>query len=532
MRSRLFSLWRRRTAADDSRSPADRRRLPAFLGSFTWQMAVGAVAVSAGATLLIALLINVLVWTQFEGYLRQNLQDRVNGMAASLASTYRPGQGWAPDVITGLTHWTMMEDLQAQLLETDGRLVWDSVTAVDEMNFLPVPGHVPGRAPEDLPQQVQAPVTVHGKQVGVLVVRAAGVGGIFSEHDLQFRRTVNQWLAVAVVLVSGVALLFSLVVAQNLTQPLQQLNRLAQLMKSGNWHLRVEPSGATEVAELAASLNGLAESLERQEELRRRLTSDVAHELRTPIANVRSHLQAMVDGVWDPSQPRLQACLDEVLRLVGLVGNLERLTQAEAASLRPDLEPVSLNDVAAHTVEFFSALARERDVSLTWNGGPAPAGAPAGSGANARRREQVEAVVMADRNRLQQVMANLLSNALKFTPAGGSVTVSVLPWDKERKEGGLAVTDTGPGIPAEEIPLIFERFYRGDKSRTRTTGGAGLGLAIVQALVKAIHGRLEVQSEVGKGSTFTVWVPLVEASERGGRVSGGDEPPKAKGVES
>lgn len=495
-----------------------RSRVPSFVRGLTWQMAAGAVAISAGATLLITLLVNMLVWTQFEGYLRQNLQERVNGMAVSLASTYRQGEGWTPDVITGLTHWTMMEDLQAQLVDSQGRLLWDSAKAVHDMHLLPLPGHVPGRQPEELPQRVQAPVLVGGSQVGLLVVRAAGVGGIFSENDLQFRRTVNQWLAVAVVLVSGVSLLFSLVMAQNLTRPLVRLNRLAQLMRSGNWHLRVEPSGATEVAELAVSLNALAETVERQEELRRRLTSDVAHELRTPLANVRSHLQAMVDGVWDATQPRLQASLDEVLRLVGLVGNLERLTQAEAASLRVTLAPVSLTEAAAHTVEFFSALARERGILLSWRDAGEAGGAEGGKPAGAP-------VVLADRNHLQQVLANLVSNALKFTPAGGEVTLIVLRSDPHRREGGLAVSDTGPGIPEDEIPLIFERFYRGDRSRTRATGGTGLGLAIVQALVRAMHGRLEVESQVGKGSTFTVWTPLADGPQPGelgdGKLNGG-----------
>ncbi|MGE5591303.1 MAG: ATP-binding protein [Bacillota bacterium] len=480
-----------------------RSRLPLFMRGLTWQLAAGAVAVSAGATLLITLLVNLVVSTQFEGYLRQNLQERVNGMAASLASTYRQGDGWTADVMTGLTHWTMMEDLQAQLVDSQGRLLWDSDKAVHDLRLLPLPGHVPGRRPEELPQRVQAPVMVGGNQVGLLVVRAAGVGGLFSAHDLQFRSTVNQWLAVAVVLVSGVSLLFSLVMAQNLTRPMVKLNRMAQLMRAGNWHLRVEPAGATEVAELAASLNALAETVERQEKLRRRLTSDVAHELRTPLANVRSHLQAMVDGVWDTTQPRLQACLDEVLRLVGLVGNLERLTEAEAASLRLTLEPVSLAEVASHTVEFFAALARERGIALSWRNAAEDQGVEDAGAGHAP-------AVQADRNHLQQVLANLVSNALKFTPSGGTVTVSVLRSDPQRREGGLAVSDTGPGIPEDEIPLIFERFYRGDRSRTRATGGTGLGLAIVQAFVRAMHGRMEVESQVGKGSTFTVWIPLAD----------------------
>ncbi len=299
--------------------PAGRR--PESRGPFvfsrgvTWQMAVGAVGIAAGAALLIAFLMNVVVWTQFEGYLRRNLQQRVDGMAGSLANTYRQGSGWEPDVIRGLTHWTMMEDLQAQLLDAKGHIVWDSAQEAGSLGLLPLPGHIPGDRPTPLPYQVQSMVIVSGRRVGTLVVRAAGVGGIFSQHDIEFRQTVNHWLLGALLVVSGIALLFSLILAQHITRPLLELNRLAQRMKSGDWHLRVEPSGATEVTELAVSLNSLATALERQEELRRHLTGDIAHELRTPLANVRSHLQAMVDGVWEASPERLQSTLDEVVRL-------------------------------------------------------------------------------------------------------------------------------------------------------------------------------------------------------------------------
>lgn len=489
------------------------KRRFAFLHSLSWRMAIGAVTISAGATLLVAFLVNIVVWTQFEDYLRHNLQQRVDGMSRSLASTYRSGVGWDRDVVLGLTHWTMMEDLQAQLVDENGRVLWDSVAESGSMDFLPLPGPAPGGAPEPLLRQVQSPVIVKGQRVGTLVVRAAGVGGIFSQHDMQFRQTVNRWLAAAVVVVSSIALLFSLILAQHLTEPLQELDRLAQRMKAGDWHLRVKPSGTTEVAELGESLNGLADTLERQENLRRRLTADIAHELRTPLANVRSHLQAMVDGVWEPTPARLQSNLDEVLRLVDLVGDLERLTRAEAASLRLELQPVSLEGAAAHSVEFFSALAHESGVEISWRDGTTGEGTPAGPDEG---EGGAPVLVLADHNRLVQVIANLIANALKYTPSGGRVTLSVLR-TPDRAEGGLAVTDTGSGIPAAELSLIFERFYRGELSRARATEGAGLGLTIVQILVKAMGGRVEVASEEGKGSTFTVWLPLLErAGEPGG----------------
>ncbi len=181
------------------------------------------------------------------------------------------------------------------------------------------------------------------------------------------------------------------------------------------------------------------------------------------------------------------------------MGDLERLTRAEAASLHLDLGPVSLQSEAARAVEFFSAVALEGSINLEWR---------------EARKSLPPLWVVADRNRLQQVLANLISNALKYTPASGHVTVTVLPPEPGQAQGGLAVADTGTGIPAAELPLIFERFYRGELSQARSTGGAGLGLTIVQILVKAMHGRVEVASESGKGSTFTVWLPLAQGGAR------------------
>jgi signal transduction histidine kinase len=208
------------------------------------------------------------------------------------------------------------------------------------------------------------------------------------------------------------------------------------------------------------------EKLARQEELRKQLTADVAHELRTPLTAVSTNLEAMAEGALAPTPERLNACYDEIQRLGNLVADLESLAKTESEILKLNLAPVDLLEVAE---EVFGNVGGER------------------------------VTVQADRERLLQVLNNLRSNAEKYGNGGIFVTVK-----NNGKYGEIVVADDGSGISEEDLPYIFERFYRADKSRTRATGGAGIGLAVVKSIVNAHGGTVSVESKSGEGSRFTV----------------------------
>jgi two-component system sensor histidine kinase BaeS len=217
----------------------------------------------------------------------------------------------------------------------------------------------------------------------------------------------------------------------------------------------------------------------------------VAHELRTPLTTLRSHLEALIDGVWEASPARLKGLHEETLRLGRLVEDLSSLSRYEQGGLELKREPLRAAELAAPVVALWQERFRRKGVSLELR-----AGAP-------------EAMIRADREKLTQVLTNLLDNALNFTPPGGKVQVSV-----SAKAGGveLAVEDTGCGIPAEDLPHVFERFYRADPSRARDTGGFGIGLSIVREIVRAHGGTVEVRSAPGRGSEFRVILPDSGAS--------------------
>ena len=223
--------------------------------------------------------------------------------------------------------------------------------------------------------------------------------------------------------------------------------------------------------------------------MRRRLTADVAHELRTPLSALSVQLEMLAEGLRDPTPERLHACHEETLRLGTLVGDLEGLAQAERPLSGFDFQPLRLDQLAERIVRSFEASYERKGVAL--------------------KLETVSVEVLGDPVRLPQVLTNLLSNALRHTPEHGSVHVRV----RALPAGGsvLSVDDDGEGIPAADLPHIFERFYRVDRSRNRGTGGAGIGLAIAKAVVEAHHGTLEASSVEGRGSSFTATFPRFTA---------------------
>jgi signal transduction histidine kinase len=241
------------------------------------------------------------------------------------------------------------------------------------------------------------------------------------------------------------------------------------------------------MGELAQAFNSMASDLERAEKLQRNMVADVAHELRTPLSNIRGYLEAVRDGVVKPDAETIHSLDEEAALLSRLVDDLQELSLAEAGELKLNRQPGDFGEVINKAVAAIRVQAQVKGISVVAD---LPEGLPPCD---------------IDFQRIGQVLRNLLENAIAHTGNGGSVMVTAEKQDNWVK---VSVTDTGEGIPAEELPNIFERFYRVDKSRARTTGGYGLGLTIAKRLVEAHGGKIEVQSELGKSSRFTFTVPV------------------------
>lgn len=297
---------------------------------------------------------------------------------------------------------------------------------------------------------------------------------------------------VAGALAVAIALLVALLLAQTMSAPLRRIRAAAERMERGDLEAKVEPGGDAEVQAVGHALNRLAETLEHEEQLRRASVADLAHELRTPVSGLLSRIEAAQDGVLTDAAANLEAMHGEALRLKRLLDDLDKLAAAERPGLLLEKRCVDLAAVAAAEAEQMAASFAEKDVGL--------------------ESELAPARIAGDPDRLAQIVANLLSNALRYTEPGGRVLLRVA--GEEGPRAVLEVSDTGIGIDAEELPQIFKRFWRADKSRSRTTGGAGIGLAIVRELVSAHDGRVEVESHPGRGSRFSVSFALATTNAR------------------
>ena len=331
--------------------------------------------------------------------------------------------------------------------------------------------------------QLGAPVVVHGQRVGTVVLRFTGSGLGGAEHTL--RIALLRAIAGAAGLAALLALLAGLAVARRITRPVERLITVTRAMGSGDRAARVGPVAAPgELRELATSFDQMADTLDRQEQLRRDLVADVAHELRTPVAILQAGHEALLDGVAEATPDQLTSLRDEVLRLARMVDDLQTLAAADAATLQLSLRRCDLAEVAAAAAD--SLAGRFETAGLTVE------------------RRLTPAWVMADPRWLHQVITNLLTNALKFTPSGGRVTVQSAATGPSAV---LRVTDTGAGIPAGDLPHIFERFWRGRQAAQ--TSGSGIGLAVAAELARAHDGQLTASSQPGRGTEMTLTLPAV-----------------------
>lgn len=279
---------------------------------------------------------------------------------------------------------------------------------------------------------------------------------------------------------------------RRIATPLVEVMAAADAVADGDLSVRVPVYGPSDFQGLAVSFNRMTEELARADQQRRNLTADVAHELRNPLHIIQGNLEGILDGVYEPTDEHVTATLDETRALARLVDDLRTLSLAEAGQLPMTWESVDVPELLADVATSFGGQAEAAEVVLTASSAPG-------------------LTVIADAGRLDQVLSNLAANALRHTPQGGAITLRAEAISPSEGESGarIVVSDTGEGIPAEDLPFIFDRFWRGDRSRSRTGGvGSGLGLAIARQLVHAHGGRIRVESTVGRGTTFIIELPL------------------------
>lgn len=419
----------------------------------------------------------------FKSYLDRNRDKKIDRIIAEIEKDFKKNGHFTSDPVFGLLHEHAMTDqLYFQLYDRYGQLQMDSSNIRGMLNSLGLTEPEPNG--EEW-HSTSYTMRVDNNYIGKLVA-IYPVGLIDDEYN--FIQTIQLYIYAAVCLTIVLSILFSMLFSKKLTSSLNKVSFAADELQKHNLSIRIPLTGLpTEVKQLAISFNNLAESLAKGEMLRKQFTGDLAHELRTPLATLRSQIEAYQDGIWEPTPQRLQSSHEELMRLVRLVNELEKLLAAENPQIRLEKVEVEAGSVLAALWEMFFPLFKQKGVQL-------------------HIVEPIqELYFQADKDRLMQILSNVLNNALKYTPQEKNVTISVLT----EKDGfvGFKVEDEGSGMAEDDIPHIFERFYRGDKSRDRKTGGTGIGLSIVKALMDAHKGIIKVKSRLNKGTTIMLYFP-------------------------
>jgi signal transduction histidine kinase len=427
-------------------------------------------------------------WNEIKRYEEGINQIRISRVETILANYYLANGNWN-SVQSLVEQLAAMEEQHIILADAGNIVVADSQNSLLGKQYqnseegIPLYLSYAGRRPPFLPPASVTPSAVPGTIFGTLYIDTQSP----SILAVYLSSAINRFLLWGALLAICIALIITYFLSQRISSPLRTLAATANKLGKGDFTQRVQIESRDEVGKLATTFNSMASDIERIEKLRRDMVADVAHELRTPLSNVAGYLEAIRDDVVKPDTATIASLSEEVDLLSRLVDDLQELALADAGELKLVRQPEDMAQLIEQSVKAIQVKAANKNLDVSTE---IPANLPP---------------VNIDYHRISQVLRNLLANAIAHTANGGKINISAVPLDKYIN---IRVSDNGEGIPAEDLPNMFERFYRVDKSRARHAGGYGLGLTIAKRLIEAHGGTIGVESELGKGSCFSFTIPI------------------------
>lgn len=328
------------------------------------------------------------------------------------------------------------------------------------------------------------PIMLDGNQIGTALLAAPPPQ--LDPREQRYLDNTTRALLLGAGGASAIAVLIGLLLSRHFLRPLHDLTRAIAAMEQGNLNQQVRVRGSDELGTLAQTFNRMSAELHRANQLRKQMTADIAHDLRTPLMVITGYLEALRDGTFQPTTARFEVMYQEAVLLKRLIEDLRTLSLADAGELKLIYQAIAPSELLTQVRESFQPLAEEQQIRLALD---APPTLPP---------------IQIDRERMAQVLGNLISNALRYTPPEGSITLRARAYESGVQ---LTVSDTGTGIPADQLPNIFERFYRTEESRYQTQGESGLGLAIAKSIVEAHKGVIYAQSQPGSGTAIFIDLP-------------------------
>jgi two-component system, OmpR family, sensor histidine kinase BaeS len=437
------------------------------------------VACSVIAIVFSAILVNFTINKTFNKYVSANQDERNKRIVQYFEEIYKRDNKWSENSGIEIIQEAYVGNYCLTLLNYNKKVIW-------QMNLNTV-GHNKRQMMDESNQGIYNSQTFEIKN-GNNIVGYVTIGQfssmILSNTDINFRSSINRSIVLSVLITLIIVILISIMLSKQFSNPIKEVSDTSVLLSKGKYNARSKTeTNIIELSKLRESINTLGEKLEMQDDLRRRLVSDISHEIRTPLNILENNLEAMIDGVFPVTNERLESLNDEVIRFGKLLENLNTIKELEAEDAIIKLESINLEEVLESVVKDFELSARNKNITLNFN-----------------YVKENNYKVLGDSDELKQVFINILSNSIKFTHENGLVIVNI----KENKNNIIvSVKDNGIGIKKEDLPFIFERLYRGDKSR-HETDGSGIGLTIVKKILMLHNASIEAQSEEGVGTTFVL----------------------------
>ena len=469
--------------------------MPRWFDSLQFRMIIGFTAVLALALAGVSVYVGMAAQKEVERYESQMDSVETNRAQMVVSNYYSDRKDWSGLQPLVERIWPVWNQ-RLIIYNEHGKIVADS-----HASFVGVSQRIVrrGGAPAEQTPASPVPVLVDNRQVGALSMDD-DMDGDMESPDLagpaagSVLSAVNRSLVWTGIAAAVLGTLLIALLSGRVLSPVQSLGAAALRLGRGDLTQRAPASGSAEIKQLAASFNAMAANLEEAERYRRDLAADVAHELRTPVSNIQGYLEAIKDGLLEPSGETIDVIYSQVTHLSRLVEDLRLLAQVESGALRLDRLPSPVPDLLQRCLDAARPRAEASGIQLSLATNPATP------------------LVEMDSTRIAQVVDNLLDNAITHTPESGSVSIAAVPTGDGRVE--VSVSDTGNGILEEDLPRLFDRFYRADPSRSRSTGGAGLGLTIAKQLVEAHGGTIEAASAPGSGSTFSFRLPVTAPEQQ------------------
>lgn len=471
--------------------------------SFSYATRVSAAfAMTAAMTALILVTVLAVVWdNQFQNYTRANVQKLASSTAESLSETYNLNGAWTQEAINQLSYLSASyTGLGIQLLNESGVPIFDNTWAASPVSGT-VPLQNPGTSPVSLApgqksMEVARVVDAAGELVGMVRIWTFGSEFFLTQSDLTFRANSYRAIFVAAIIAIILALALGFLFSRGLVKPVRRVAETAEKIKDGNLSARTGLSGNDEIAQLGEIFDAMANSLEKDRELERRLTTDVAHELRTPLMAILATVEAIQDGIFPADEERLATIGGETRRLSRLVDALLQLSRLESGATKFDYRMVNIVELSKSIARAHEAMVSEAGMHLSFE--------------NTTGKDEL--MIEMDQDRIRQAVVNLLSNAIRYSDSGGEIELSV---GADKKHAWICVKDSGIGISAEDLDRVFGRFWRAEASRNRAQGGLGVGLAVTKEVIERHFGYIQVESELGKGTSFTIVLPKMQPKALG-----------------